>query len=97
LTETVQKLMQLGSLPSSESADQKSLMAFQELLDQLTRPVSDEDAKGLMTLFGPDESFGLAWTLIHLIESSPGWPIMDCLNDPQNEWIARLRDRALRS
>lgn len=96
MTDIVHRLTQLGPLPSSDTADEAELTVYEELLAQLTKPISDEDAKALITLFGPDDCFGLAWSLVHLIESSPGWPLMECLNDPKNEWIARLRETALR-
>jgi hypothetical protein len=47
-------------------------------------------------LFGPDDCYGVAWTLLHLIESAPGWPLHDCLQDIRNEWTERLRLRAER-
>lgn len=59
-------------------------------------PVTNEEARVLVTLFGPDECYGLAWTLVHLIETAPGWPIADCLGGTGNEWIQRLRLRATR-
>ncbi|MDB6032726.1 MAG: hypothetical protein JWM16_3064, partial [Verrucomicrobiales bacterium] len=33
----------------------------------------------LVKVFGPDDYYGLAWSLLHLIESAPGWPLADCL------------------
>jgi hypothetical protein len=51
----------------------------------------------MVSLFGPDGCFGLAWTLVHLIETSPGWPIEGCITQLQSEWIVRLRERAERA
>ena len=45
-------------------------------------------------LFGPDDCFGLAWTLLHLIETAPGWPVESALVDLESKWIDRLRERA---
>jgi hypothetical protein len=47
-----------------------------------------------VTLFGPDDCFGLGWTLLHLIETAPGWPIKAVLDGSQGEWIDRLRERS---
>ena len=39
-----------------------------------------------------DDCFGLAWTLLHLIETAP--EAIDRLPAGQNEWIDRIRDTA---
>jgi hypothetical protein len=52
--------------------------------------ISDAEVRGLVHLFGPDECYGLAWTLLHLIETAPGWPLHDCLQDTHNLWHERL-------
>lgn len=51
-------------------------------------------ARALVQLFGPDDCFGLAWSLLHLIETLPGWPSEDTLKGLHGEWIDRLRERA---
>lgn len=48
----------------------------------------------MISLFGQDDCFGLAWSMLHLIETSPNWPLADVLSDFSNEWIYRLRERA---
>ena len=90
----VDELMKLGPLPSSAKPDVTKLEQFQTLLTQVVQPISNDDARVLVTLFGPDDAFGLAWTLLHLIESAPGWPLEDALCGPGNEWIDRLKQRA---
>ena len=70
------------------------LEEYQRLLNAISQPVSDEEAEALARLFGPDDCFGLAWTLVHLIESAPGWPLVDRLPAIDNEWIVLLRDRS---
>jgi hypothetical protein len=55
-----------------------------------------DEAKALVELFGADDCFGLAWTLLHAIETAPGRPILDALGDTENQWIARLKQRACR-
>jgi hypothetical protein len=92
----VECLVGLGPLPSSEKPDIQKLKTFEEALSKVTKPVSDEDARALVSLFGPDDCFGAAWTLLHLIETAPNWPLCDCLEEPDNEWIIRLRQRAER-
>jgi hypothetical protein len=83
----------LGPLPSSEKAEVSTLEQFEKLLRQVQKPISDNDARALVRLFGPDECFGLAWTLVHLIETAPGWPLEDALNESTNEWVELLKLR----
>ena len=91
----VRELVAMGPLPDSASAaDDMNLEKRQSLLDAIGKPLSDHEAEGLAGLFGPDDCFGLAWTLVHLIETAPGWPLLDRLPAVDNEWIALLRKRA---
>jgi len=102
MREEVKQLFKLGPLPSTDEAlaapaqFEDTLGKFERLIGALRKPVTNEEAGALVTLFGPDECFGVAWTLLHLIESAPGWPIKECLKDEQKEWVKRLRERALR-
>lgn len=45
---------------------------------------------------GSTKCYGLARTVLRLIETAPCWPLVECLNDTTNEWIERLRMRAVR-
>jgi len=87
-------LLELGALPASSEADVEWLREFERRIGKISRPVSDEEARVLINLFGPDDCFGAAWELVHLIETAPSWPIAECLQDTSNEWIRRLRQRA---
>lgn len=92
--EEVRQLVDMGPFPSEDTATEADLKERETLLKQIQRPVTNEEARVLVTLFGPpDTCFGLAWTLLHLIETAPGWPIAECLNG-DNEWQARLRQAA---
>jgi hypothetical protein len=86
----IEQLLELGPLPREDEASVDEVRVYQELLHAIEKPVSDNDARKLVTLFGDGDLFGLAWTLLHLIESAPGWPLTDCLNDTSNEWIRLL-------
>jgi hypothetical protein len=92
----VQELVRLGPLPGCDTVEEERLKIYEGHLSRVTPPVSDEEARSLVRLFGPDECYGLAWTLLHLIETAPGWPLHDCLKDARNEWTERLRLRAER-
>ena len=86
------ELIMIGPLPTSE-ASIAEIQRWQELLEQITRPLTDDEAIALADLF-PDQDdscFGLAWTMIHLIETAPHRPIQ-CNGNSTNPWIGRLRD-----
>lgn len=90
----VAEFVRLSSLPDS-SASEAVVAAHQDLLKRITAPVSDEEAVLLARCFGPDDCYGLAWTLLHLIESAPGGsPIKAEPDEADNEWIRRLWHRS---
>jgi hypothetical protein len=89
----VSDLVGLGQFPASKDVDLAVIARQESLLASITPPVSDDEARELIKLFGPDDYFGGAWTLVHLIESAPQWPLEDCLRDESNEWILRLGSR----
>ena len=99
MREVIQQLVELGPLPDSvlASEDLVRLESYQERLARIEPPVTDEEAGELLKLFGPDECFGLAWALLHLIESAPGWPVPDALMPSDNPWTRLLRERADRA
>jgi hypothetical protein len=94
----VARLLDMGPLPDSATAATNStrLETSQRLIDGIEKPVSDEEARQLAALFGPDDCFGLAWSLVRLIESAPGWPPVDLPPNADNEWMKLLADRARR-
>jgi hypothetical protein len=92
----IHRLTALGPLPGTDAAQVDQLEHYQQLLSALQPPVSDAEAQVLTGLFPPegDDCYGLAWTLVHLIETAPGWPLLACLQQPEG-WIGYLRDRAI--
>ena len=70
----VQQLLDLGPLPRSEDADPDSLDRWGAALKAIVPPITDEEARVLVDLFGPDECFGAAWSLLHLIETAAHLP-----------------------
>lgn len=93
----IERLVQLGPLPSEPAASIEYLREAEKLILAVSKPVTNEEARALVTLFGPPDScYGLAWSVLHLIESALGWPMVDCLENPNNEWVVSLRDRAVR-
>ena len=76
--------------------DPEVIQQQERLLASIRPPVSDDEARELLKVFGPDDYFGLAWTVLHLVEGAPNWPLEDCLSGSSNEWIVTLRERAER-
>ena len=92
----ITRLALLGRLPSESEASVEHLRQVEALLLSVSKPVSNDEARALVRLFGPDSCYGLAWSMLHLIETAPGWPLADCLANLSNEWVLTLRDRAVR-
>ena len=91
----VHDLLALGPLPSEDEAEVEQLDRYGKLLESIGPPITDDEARALVRIFPPsDEScYGLAWTLLHLIETAPHWPLEDCLKDRQGDWVQYLRLR----
>jgi hypothetical protein len=92
----IKELALLGRLPAEDVAEVAHLKRLDELYGAIAKPVSDDEARVLIELFGPDGCYGLASSLMHLIETAPGWPLRDCFQELNNEWKVELRDRAIR-
>src|SRR5215813_7710328 len=96
----VRHLVELGPLPRESDGSEEGLARHQAALAKIARPVTADEAYLLITLFGPDVSdscFGLAWTLLHLIESCPdGVPLPQRRPSDSNGWLLSLWDRSHR-
>jgi len=85
----------MGPLPAEQSASVEELQERERLLKSIHKPVMDAEARELVKIFGPDDCYGLAWAMLHLIESAPSWPLADILRPPLNQWTGTLRTRAV--
>lgn len=92
----VDELEKLGPLPSEDEAGVAQLERIEKLYRAITRPITDDEARVLVELFGPDGCYGVASSFMHLIETAPGWPLKECLQQLNNEWKVELRNRAVR-
>lgn len=91
----VRDLIHLGPMPDDklEIAD-GVIEKYEEFLHIISRPISREEAEELVLLFPPNSCFGLDWTLLHLIETTPEWPIISIIEKcPSVEWKQRMLDR----
>src|SRR5262245_19671060 len=91
----------MGEMPdssrvvASQTADGQ-VDQMQKSIEKIVPPVTLEEARLLLNSFGPDECFGLAWAVLHLIESAGGDVITEKPPPDANEWGRRLWDRAER-
>ena len=89
----------MGPLPPEKDAIENPcplLERYQQLLLSIEKPVTNEEAAILAGVFGVDDCFGLAWMLLHLIETAPNWSAEDYSENAGSEWVKRLRDRERR-
>lgn len=83
-------------LPSEDEVNVVQLERIDKLCRAITRPMTDDEARVLIELFGPDGCYGIASSFMHLIETAPGWPLRECQEEQNNEWKIELRNRVLR-
>jgi hypothetical protein len=78
---------------AGEDAGVQTVARAQTLLERIQPPLTDEEAQALARSFGQDESYGLAWSLLHLIESAPSARTADYSSSPRNSWTELLQAR----
>ncbi|MFF0477906.1 hypothetical protein [Streptomyces sp. NPDC004284] len=90
----VQTFVADGPLPDWDSTEEEIDRRFDQLR-AIAGPVTGGEAKALVSCFGPDDCYGVAWTLLHLIETGPN-PVLATDPGPDaNEWHQRLYLRAV--
>ena len=93
---TVEQFAATGPFPASEDAEVDDINRRFELLERIARPVTPDEALVLSRSFGPDDAFGLAWTLLHLIETASEPLLREPPSASANEWIPLIWERSLR-
>jgi hypothetical protein len=56
----------------AEASEEEDLQRREDLLALIEPPLTREEAMAMLQCFGTDDAFGLAWSVLHLIESAPG-------------------------
>jgi hypothetical protein len=64
------------------------------LVRSISRPLNLAEAVALARVLGDDNCFGLAWSLVHLIETAPGWGL-EHIPEGGGPWPSALRQRIL--
>lgn len=96
---SVHELVQLGRIPTDNEADTEPDRAdrWEVLIGEMYGEgnVTNGEAAMLVPLLPRDESdsFGVVWTLVHVIESAPGWPLNEALAAADGPWADILRQR----
>ena len=92
----IRELKALARLPDDSRDDipDDLLERFEELLARVMPPVRREEADILVKLFADTSAFGLEWTLVHLLETTEGWPIEETIRlCPSKHWQSVLGSR----
>lgn len=85
-------LVRFGSLPSEDEGEQQ-INEAETLLARVPKQLTDEEAQALVVVLGPDDCYGLAWTLLHLIETAPSARTAVYHDGDNNPWVRLLNDR----
>ncbi len=92
----VQAFVADGPLPDWD-AEGEEIDRRCDQLEAIAKPVTGEEACALVSCFGPDDCYGVAWTLLHLIEAGPN-PVLTTEPDRDaNEWHHTLWARIVNS
>jgi hypothetical protein len=89
----VKHMADLGPLPDS-SAHEAVIQAHEDALAAMAEPLTAEEARALLACFGQEDCFGLAWTLLHLLETAPDPPLDAKPGADANPWLHMLWKRA---
>ena len=96
MRDEVKHLVALGKLPDETDHD-ATWDVWQQAAEALRAPATDEEAAAVLPLLPADEGsgFGMVWPLLHFVETAPGWPLTDRLDD-STWWLRFLRERSER-
>ncbi|MFC3912237.1 hypothetical protein ACFOSS_02005 [Pseudaeromonas sharmana] len=94
MREQIKNLVSIGVLPAEDVASVEEVKFIELIVSSIDGPITDDEAKAIVSIFGFDEFFGIAWSILHLVETAPHWPIKECLIRTDNPWITILIERA---
>jgi hypothetical protein len=83
-------------MPGDAAADSRTVVSWEAAVRTIERPVTDAEAVVLIDALPHDETscFGLAWGLVHAIETAPGYGVeMVKRSAAVGEWRATLLQR----
>lgn len=95
MRQAISDLVEMGQFPHELDTSEEDLARREALVLKLEPPATEEEARALLVLLGEDSLFGLAWSLVSMIESAPGWPYWDELANTSEPWRSTLRQAAI--
>ncbi|UQI49757.1 hypothetical protein M1P56_35180 (plasmid) [Streptomyces sp. HU2014] len=90
----VQAFVADGPLPDWNASEEEIGKRDQQLR-AIAKPVTGAEAQALASCFSLDDCYGVAWTLLYLIETDPNPVLVSKPAPGANEWHQRLYDRAV--
>ena len=98
IRQEVRMLADLAPLGDEDDCPEDVLSKVEAGIDSIVRPISTEEARMLLPLFArgaEDTLYGLMWSLLHLVETAPGWPLRELFEYKHGDfpWIDTLIDR----
>ena len=96
MRKSVTRLISLGRFLEEAAAKIVHLQEVETALKAIERPVSNQEAVALLSSFPSDEGscFGLAWSILHLVETAPSWPCQEARLQSANPWVKAMLERA---
>jgi hypothetical protein len=92
----IERIVAMGRMPDSTAATVEEVERWEAVLGAAPDPITDEEAMALVACFGSDDFFGLAFSIRHLVETAPSWPIWEVLTG-ECPWVEDLVARARNS
>jgi hypothetical protein len=74
-----------GPLPGHGASEDEIGRRVRQL-EAISAPVTAHEARSLAACFGDDDCYGVAWTLLHLIETGPGGVLTARPGPADGEW-----------
>jgi hypothetical protein len=99
LRDHTQRIVDLGPMPADAPDIEEDLLStWASAIEDLELPLSEDESIALLACFPPDDStvFGLAWSLLHAVETAPYGPELLRSLDDRSWWVALLKQRAIR-
>lgn len=96
IRDSIQTIAALGVLPAEDDADVDTVKRWQQAIEAIPRPVTNEEAVVLMDALprAEDDCFGLAWTLVHACETAQDYNSeLVARSTLTGEWREQLLDR----
>ncbi|MGW1755804.1 hypothetical protein [Streptomyces mirabilis] len=90
----VQAFVADGPLPDWHTDDEELVDRRFRQIEAISAPVTPAEAHALAGCFGPDDCYGVAWSLLHLIETSSGpLPAVTRPGPDADDWHRTLWNR----